>query len=117
MFLNGDFYHASGKNNSYSLFRFPPSKILCPLDKADLQLKTTVSACATTGAGCFTSSMQCFDTEACSWHTLTPGDMQGTVPSPRGWFAACSAGGKLYVHGGVDGGNSRLADLHELTFD
>jgi hypothetical protein len=33
----------------------------------------------------------------------------------RGWFASATAKSGLYVHGGVDGDNTRLADLHVLT--
>ncbi len=65
------------------------------------------------GAGCFTASMMCYDTAKQEWHGV---EAAGEAPSPRGWFAACSGPQGLYVHGGVNGDNERLADMHLLSF-
>lgn len=46
------------------------------------------------------------------WCKLAPG---GEGPGPRGWFATATLpDGSMVVHGGINDGNDRLADMYRL---
>lgn len=46
------------------------------------------------------------------WHKLA---IEGTPPTPRGWFAATAVPGGMLVHGGNSPTNERLQDMYILN--
>ena len=59
------------------------------------------------------SDLHVFDPAAIVWKDLS-GVAEGAPPAARWGHGFTSAGGRLYVHGGVDAGGNLLSDLHSF---